>query len=66
MTTHTPSSPHTNACPNSEQSRAPNALLDLARLLARRAAKEAIESVGKEQLAYPKALPTDTGVLNDA
>ena len=65
MTTHTPSSPHVNASPNSEQSRAPDALFALVRLLARRAAEAAIESVDTEQLAYPKTLPTDTGPLND-
>ena len=54
-----------NVCPNSEQSRAPDALCALVRLLARHAAEEAIERVSTEQSACPKTLPTDTGALND-
>ena len=65
MTIRTPSSPDMNVCPKSEQSRAPDALCALVRLLARLAAEEPIERVRAEQLACPKTLPTDTGALND-
>ena len=65
MTIRTPSSPDMNVCPKSEQSRAPDALCALVRLLARHAAADAIERVGAEQLACAKNLPTDTGTLND-
>ena len=65
MTIRTPSSADMNVCPNSEQSRAPDALCALVRLLARHAAEEAIERVSTEQSACPKTLPTDTGATND-
>ncbi len=65
MTIRTPSSPDMNVCPKSEQSRAPDALCALVRLLARHAAGDAIERVGTEQSACLKILPTDTGALND-
>jgi hypothetical protein len=60
-----PSTPYTNACRNSEKSRAPDALFALVRLLAQHAAVEAIERVGSEQPACTKTLHTDTGALND-
>ena len=65
MTIRTPSSPDMNVCPNSEQSRAPDALCALVRLLARHAAGQAIERVGAEQPACAKTLPTDNGELSD-
>ena len=65
MTIRTPSSPDMNVCPKSEQSRAPDALCALVRLLARHAAADAIERVSTEQSACAKTLPTDTGALND-
>ena len=65
MTIRTPSSPDMNVCPKSEQSRAPDALCALVRLLARHAAGDAIERVGTEQSACLKILPTDTVALND-
>jgi len=65
MTIRTPSSPDMNVCPNSEQSRAPDALCALVRLLARHAAVDAIERTLAEQLACAKTPPTDTGALND-
>ena len=65
MTIRTPSSPDMNVCPKSEQSRAPDALCALVRLLAQHAAEEAIERAGAEQLACAKNLPPDTGALND-
>ena len=65
MTIQTPSSPDINVCTKSEQSKAPDALCALVRLLARHAAEEAIERVGTEQPAYEKTLPTDTGAIND-
>ena len=65
MTIRTPFSPDMSVCPKSEQSRAPDALCALVRLLARHAAEEAIERVGTEQPAYEKTLPTDTGATND-
>ena len=64
MTTHKPSSPHTIASPKSEQSKTPNALCALARLLARHAVGEA-NGVGTEQLARAKKPPIGTGALND-
>ena len=54
-----------NVCPKSEQSRAPDALCALVRLLARLAAEEAIERVRAEQLACAKTPPTDTGAQSD-
>ena len=65
MTIRTPSSPDMNVCPNSEQSRAPDALCALVRLLAQHAAEDTIKRTRAEQSAYPKNLPTDTGALND-
>ena len=65
MIIQTPSSLHTNVCPKSEQSRAPDALCAFVRLLAQQAAADAIERVGTEQSACVKILPTDTGALND-
>ena len=65
MTIRKPSSPDMNVCPNSEQSRAPDALCALVRLLAQHAAEEAIKRAGAAQLACAKNLPTDTGTLND-
>ena len=65
MTIRTPSSPDTNVCPKSEQSRAPDALCAFVRLLAQQAAEEAIERDSAEQLACTKTLHTDTGALND-
>ena len=65
MTIQTPSSPDINVCTKSGQSKAPDALFALVRLLARHAAEEAIERVGAEQSACPKTLPTDTGATND-
>ena len=65
MTIRTPSSPDMNVCPKSEQSRAPDALCALVRLLAQYAAADTIERVGAEQSACVKTLPTDTGALSD-
>ena len=57
MTIRTPSSPDMNVCPKSEQSRAPDALCALVRLLAQHAAADAIERVGAEQSACRKTFP---------
>ena len=65
MTIRTPSSPDMNVCPKSEQSRAPDALCALVRLLAQHAAEDTIKRVRAEQLAFAKTLPTDTGATND-
>jgi hypothetical protein len=65
MTIRTPSSPDMNVCRKSEQSRAPDALCALVRLLAQHAAEDTIKRTRAEQSAYPKNLPTDTGALND-
>ena len=65
MTIRTPSSPDMNVCPKSEQSRAPDALCALVRLLAQYAAADMIERVGTEKLACVKTLPTDNGELSD-
>ena len=65
MTIQTPSSSHTNVCRKSEQSRAPDALCALVRLLARHAAADTIERVSAEQSACVKTLPTDNGDLSD-
>ena len=65
MTIRTPSSSHTNVCRKSEQSRAPDALCALVRLLAQHAAEDTIKRVRAEQLACAKTLPTDTGATND-
>ena len=65
MTIRTPSSPDTNVCPESEQSRAPDALCALVRLLAQQAAEDTIKRTRAEQSACPKTLPTDTGDIND-
>ena len=65
MTIRTPSSPDMNVCPEPEQSRAPDALCALVRLLARHAAEEAIERVSTEQSACPKTLTTDIIALTD-
>ena len=54
-----------NVCPEPEQSRAPDALCALVRLLAQHAAEDTIKRIRAEQSAYPKNLPTDTGALND-
>ena len=65
MTIRTPSSPDMNVCPKSEQSRAPDALCALVRLLAQHAAEDIIKRTRTEQSACPKTFPTDTGALND-
>ena len=65
MTIRTPSSPDMNVCPEPEQSRAPDALCALVRLLAQHAAENTIKRVRAEQLACAKTLPTDTGATND-
>ena len=65
MTIRTPSSPDMNVCPKSEQSRAPDALCALVRLLAQHAAEDTIKRTRAEQSACAKNLPTDTGALND-
>ena len=65
MTIRTPSSPDTNVCPKSEQSRAPDALCALVRLLAQQAAEDTIKRTRAEQSACAKTPPTDTGALND-
>jgi hypothetical protein len=65
MTIRTPSSPDMNVCPKSEQSRAPDALCALVRLLAQYAAADTIKRTRAKQLACAKTLPTDTGALND-
>ena len=64
MTTRKPSSPNTIASPKSEQSKTPNALCALARLLARHVVGEA-NGVGTEQLACAKNPPKSTGTIND-
>ena len=65
MTIRTPSSPDMNVCPEQEQSRAPDALCALVRLLAQHAAADTIERVSAEQSACANTLPTDTGATND-
>jgi len=65
MTIRTPSSPNRNVYPKSEQSRAPDALCALVRLLAWLAAEDTIKCSRAEQSAYPKTVPTDTGATND-
>jgi len=54
-----------NVCPEPEQSRVPDALCALVRLLAQHAAEDTIKRVRAEQLACAKTLPTDTGATND-
>ena len=65
MTIRTPSSPNRNVYPKSEQSRAPDALCALVRLLARLAAEDTIKRTREEQSAFPLTLPIDSGATND-
>ena len=57
MTIRTPSSPDMNVCPEPEQSRAPDALCALVRLLAQHAAEDTIKRVRADNWHARKPCP---------